>query len=131
VETINIFSLIGLGLIAAVMAVVLRAQRPEFSMLISIGAAALILGGVIAGMLPVMDHLRGIFDITDMPAPYIQVLFKALGLCFVTQIACDTCKDAGETAIGSKIEMAGKIAVLIVSLPLFTQVLNIVRMLLN
>ena len=130
-EPTNIFSLIGLGLIAAVLAVILRGERPEFSMLISIGGGVLILVGVLAGMLPVMDNIRDIFDMTNMPSPYIQALFKALGLCFITQIACDACKDAGETAIGSKIEMAGKIAVIIISLPLFSQVLSIVRMLLD
>jgi len=126
----NLFALVGLGIVAAIIAVVLKQHRPEFAMMLSIGAGVLILGGVLVGMLPVINQIRQIFSTTAVPQQYIQILFQALGLCFVTQIACDACKDAGESAIGAKIELAGKISVLVISLPLFTQVLDIVRMLL-
>ena len=127
----NLFALVGLGIVAAIIAVVLKQHRPEFAMMISVGAGVLILGGVLVGMLPVISQIRQIFSTTAVPQQYIQILFQALGLCFVTQIACDACKDAGESAIGAKIELAGKISVLVISLPLFTQVLDIVRMLLR
>ena len=127
----NLFALVGLGIVAAIIAVVLKQHRPEFAMMLSVGAGVLILGGVLVGMLPVINQIRQIFSTTAVPQQYIQILFQALGLCFVTQIACDACKDAGESAIGAKIELAGKISVLVISLPLFTQVLDIVRMLLR
>ena len=127
----NLFALVGLGIVAAIIAVVLKQHRPEFAMMISVAAGALILGGVLVGMLPVINQIRQIFSSTAVPQQYVQILFQALGLCFVTQIACDACKDAGESAIGAKIELAGKISVLVISLPLFTQVLDIVRVLLR
>ena len=127
----NLFALVGLGIVAAIIAVVLKQHRPEFAMMVSVGAGVLILGGVLVGMIPVVNQIRQIFSTTAVPQQYIQVLFQALGLCFVTQIACDACKDAGESAIGAKIELAGKISVLVISLPLFVQVLDIVRMLLR
>ena len=127
----NLFSLVGLGMVAAVLAVVLRQYRPEFAIMVSIGAGVLILGGVLIGMLPVVAQVQTMFDATAVPRQYVQVLFKALGICFITQIACDACKDAGESAIASKVELAGKIGVLVISLPLFTQVLDIVGVLLR
>ena len=130
-DNLQLFSLVGLGLVAAVMAVVLRQYRPEFAMVLSITAGALILGGILVGMLPVVQQIQAIFASTSIPPQYAQILFRALGLCFITQIACDACKDAGESAIGAKVELAGKIAVLVLGLPLFTQVLDIVRGLLR
>ena len=127
----NLFALVGLGIVAAIIAVVLKQHRPEFAMMVSVAAGALILGGVLVGMLPVIHQIRQIFATTAVPQQYVQILFQALGLCFVTQIACDACKDAGESAIGAKIELAGKISVMVISLPLFTQVLDIVRVLLR
>jgi stage III sporulation protein AD len=62
---------------------------------------------------------------------YAGILLRALGVCFLTQIACDTCRDAGEAAIAVKLEIAGKIAVLAISLPLFRQVLGFVSTLLG
>lgn len=127
----NLFSLVGLGMVAAIMSVVLKQHQPGFAMIISIAAGVLILGGVLAGIMPVINQIRAIFSSTAVPGEYVQILFQALGLCFITQIASEACKDAGESAIGAKIELAGKISVLVISLPLFVQVLDIVRVLLR
>ena len=127
----EIVSIIGLGLIAAVLAVVLRQYRPEYALLVSVAAGIFILYRVIAEMLPVLDEVRGILEHSAVPAEFIGILLKALAICFLTQIACDICKDAGESATASKIEMAGKVAVLGVSLPLFRQVLAVVYSLLG
>ena len=129
-ESLQFFSLIGMGMIAAVTAVILRQHRPEFAMLVSVAAGVFIFGGIISGMRPVVNQVRDIFALTSMPQGNIQVIFRALGICFLTQIACDACKDAGENAIGAKVELAGKITVMAISLPLFGQVLGIVRSLL-
>lgn len=128
---LNIFPVIGLGVIAAILAVVLRQYRPEYAMLVSLAAGVFILARVAGEVTPVVAQIRAITQEAALPAEYVAVLFKALGICFLTQIACDTCKDAGESAISAKVELAGKVAVLVVSLPLFAQVLTVVRALLQ
>lgn len=125
-DAMQIFSIIGVGVIAAALAVVLRQHRPEYAMLVSLAAGIFILFKIITWVVPVVDQIQSILETASLPVQYASVLFKALGICFITQIACDTCKDAGESAIAAKVELAGKVAVLVVSLPLFTQVLSIV-----
>lgn len=122
----EVFSIIGVGLIAAMLALVLRQHRPEYAVLVSLAAGVFIIWRTFDYIMPVVDQVQSILENASLPMEYSGILFKALGICFVTQIASDTCKDAGETAISSKVEMAGKIAVLVVSLPLFGQVLTIV-----
>lgn len=123
----EILSIVGIGLLAAAIAVLLRQYRPEYAMLVSLAAGIFILYGLLEnGVVPVLEEVRSILDSTAMPGEYAAVLFKSLGICFLTQVACDTCRDAGESAISAKVEMAGKLAVLAVSLPLFRQVLSIV-----
>jgi stage III sporulation protein AD len=123
----DILSIVGLGLVVAAIAVVLRQHRPEFALLLSIAAGAFLLFQIVSMLTPVVEEMRGMMGSTDMPAEFAGILFRALAICFLTQIACDICKDSGESAISAKIEMAGKVAVLAVSLPLFRQVLAIVR----
>lgn len=122
----DLISIIGIGIVAAALAVVLRQHRPEFAILVSLGAGVFILYKISANIVPVVEQIQSILTAAALPSGYASILFKALGMCFITQIACDTCKDAGESAISSKVEIAGKIAVLVVSLPLFQQVLSIV-----
>lgn len=127
----EILSIIGIGIIAAALAVVLRQNQPEYALLVSLAAGLFILLKVVGQAQPVVDQIQSLLSSASLPLEYSTILFKALGICFITQIACDTCKDAGETAISSKVEIAGKIAVLVVSLPLFGQVLTIVSSLIG
>ena len=55
----------------------------------------------------------------------MAVIIKSLGICYITQLAADTCKDAGEGAMAGRIELSGRVAVLILALPMFTALLQI------
>lgn len=122
----QIFTIIGIGVIATAIAVMLRETKPEYAMLVSLAAGFFIIYKIFGDLVPVVAQIESILSSNTVPREYAEILFKSLGICFLTQIACDACKDAGESAIASKIEMAGRICVLAVSLPLFTQVLSIV-----
>ena len=61
---------------------------------------------------------------------YIVVVFKCIGICFVTQLGCDICRDSGENALASQLELAGRAAVLIAAAPLFSAAAETVKTLL-
>ncbi len=119
------FSIIGIGIIAAILAIVLRQMKPEFAMLISLMAGVVILFAIIGSIAPLIEEIQNIMSAASLPTEYAQILLKALGICFITQLACDSCRDAGESAIASKVELAGRIAVLLISIPLFKEILTI------
>ena len=123
--------IIGLGLIAAVICVLLRQYKPEYAIVVSLAAGGMIVLMLLPDMLLVLREVERIVSGSIIDELYMQILLRALGICFITQIACDACKDAGEAAMSSKIEMAGKVAVLATSLPLFRQVLAFVGMLMR
>ena len=123
--------LVGLGVVVTLIAVVLRQHRPEAAMLVTLAAGIYILFRLTAYLVPVVEQVNSILGSTGVDGEYTGVLFKSLGICFLTQIACDACTDAGEGAMASKIEMAGRVGVLAVSLPLFGQVLSVVMALLQ
>ena len=116
----------GVAVVAAALATVLRQRAPEYALLLSLGAGVLILGAVIQAGLPFFEQVQALFEATGAQEEYVQILFKSLGVCFVVQIACDACRDMGETAIATKAELAGKVAVLVISLPLFQRILSVV-----
>ncbi len=123
--------MIGLALVAATLALVLRQYRPEYALLVSLISSVVLLGAVVAGAAQVVESISGMAQAANLPGEFTQILFKALGICIVTQLASDTCKDAGENAIASKVETAGKIAVLVISLPLFTRLIEITSSLIS
>jgi stage III sporulation protein AD len=122
----NITALIGLGLVAAVLSIILRQYKQEFGLYIPLIAGIIILTAVITAMRPVLDTVRKLMESAGMNNIYGETLLKGLAVCYLTQLATDACKDAGETAIAGKLELAGKIAIVVLSLPLFNNLVVLI-----
>ena len=116
-------SVIGFSLCAAALSVLLRLYRPEHSLLLSIGCGVGILIWLLEELAPLAEQIRRLSSMAfSGEAP--EILLRSLGICLITQIACDTCRDAGEGAIASRLETAGKAAMLLLAAPMFTQLLE-------
>lgn len=116
----EITALIVLCIITALLALSLRGQRPEFAMLLSLGCGVFVLlnllgqmKGILSGLERVMAGLSGQSDLTG-------IILKALGICIVAELGSQCCRDAGEAAIAAKVELAAKMALVLMSMPVFT-----------
>jgi stage III sporulation protein AD len=127
----NILSIAGIALTAAALAVMLRQYRQEYALIIGIAAGVLIFTIVLSNIQPAFDEIDTLLIRAKVDTQYGTILIKSLGVCFVAQLASDACRDAGETAIASKVELAGKFTVLLIALPLFGQVAELVLKLLD
>ena len=123
----NIIAITGLGITAAALSAVIRRYNGEYSLFISLAASLLILGAVITALSPLLGLINELTDASGADSGYIAVLLKALAVCYINQLASDCCRDSGETAVAGKIEFAGKIAVLLIAVPLFESILGIVK----
>lgn len=120
----EITALIVLCIITALLALSLRGQRPEFAMLLSLGCGVFVLlnllgqmKGILSGLERVMAGLSGQSDLTG-------IILKALGICIVAELGSQCCRDAGEAAIAAKVELAAKTALVLICMPVFTQLLE-------
>ncbi len=118
----NIVAVCGIVLIVAVVSVMLKKYVPEYSVIITIATGAVILIAMLSQFLPVVYQIKNLLGSSAIPGEYGLILFKALGVCFVAQFASDSCKDAGEISLSSKVELAGRLAIVIIALPLFEKV---------
>ncbi len=110
------------AVVTAILAVTLRRYHAEYGMLLSLLAGVGILAALLAVLPDVLAEVTALLDAARLPGKYAVILFKALGVCWLAQFAADSCRDAGESALASKVELAGKTAVLLLSLPLFSDV---------
>jgi stage III sporulation protein AD len=122
----NIMAVVGLGLVGTVLAIVIKQYRPEFGVYISLITGILILAGLLAVIRPVIDTIYDLAGAVQLSDIYGEVLLKSVAVCYIVQLASDTCRDAGETAIAGKLETGGRIAIILLSLPLFRSIANVV-----
>ena len=111
------------GLVGTVLALILGQYRPEFRMLVTAAVTLLLMAMVLEQLSPVLEQLRSTIELTGLTGDYAAILFKAVGICLLTQLAGDVCRDSGESSIASKIELAGRAAILLAAMPLIQEVL--------
>lgn len=118
----NIIGIAGLALVTAVIAVLLRRYNQEYAVVVSITAGVVILVQILANILPAIRQINDLLSAAQLSGEYALILFKTLGICFLAQFAADSCRDAGETALASKVELAGKLCIVLLALPLFEKI---------
>lgn len=126
----NIIAFVGAGIIGTVLSVVLKQYKPEFGMYITLITGMLMLGAAVSAVKPALDMISSYMEIADPDSEYAEILIKTLAVCYLTQMAGESCSDAGETSIAAKIALAGKIAVVLIALPLFEKLMEVIKQLL-
>jgi stage III sporulation protein AD len=73
-----------------------------------------------------MNFITSLLAKADVSSENDVILFKVVGICFLTEFTCDTVKESGLQALSGNIALAGKIVVLITALPMFTEIMTLV-----
>ena len=111
----DIIKIIGVGLIALIIIIIVKQYRPEFTMYVSVAAGIIILLLVMDKLSSIIDLLTNLANKTSVNNEFIFLLIKITGIAILTEFASSVCKDSGETAIASKVDMGGKIIIIAMS----------------
>lgn len=123
----DILRIIGIGFIGAVLSLILRQFRPELSMMIPVVVTFTIVFCILPYMTAIINELRVISEGAGIEYRYVSIVLKIIGISYLVSISAELCKDAGENAIAAKIELAGKLIIIFMSLPIVNRLLGIVR----
>lgn len=122
----NIGVLMALIIIAVILAVSLKGRNPEISSIISLGLGIAIIAICVERMKLIITRIKTISVNVDMDKTYIVILLKLIGIAYICEFAAGISKDAGYSAVASQIELLGKLTMLMVSLPVLGQVIDII-----
>ena len=92
----DMMAFLGVGIVGMTLAVLLKQYKPEYAPIVSLGTGVVVLLGVASGLAPVFEELGSLLESAGLPMEYGAVLTKSLGICFLTQLAGDACRDAGQ-----------------------------------
>ena len=122
----EIIKIVGIALIALVIIIMLKQYRPEYAIFISILTGVLILILVMDRLTGIINLIQSIEDKFSINTQFIALLIKITGIAFLSEFAVSICKDSGETAIASKIEIGSKIIIISMSIPIISSLLEII-----
>lgn len=127
----EIIKLCGFGLMAVVLCVIVRQLKPESAVFVNIAAGVMILISAVKLLSPSVKAIGELADSAGISGDFTEVLLKALVISYVTTLSADCARDAGESALGSKLELAGRVSIAALSLPVFTQLAGLITSLMS
>ena len=116
-----------IGIVGVILAVWFKTIKPEYGIMISVVVCIFIFGYSllrISDIIEIVDRLSGMTSIS-------KILLKITGITFVSEISSDIAKDCGYLAVANQVQIFGKLTVLVVSLPVFTELIYAVTSLLT
>ena len=122
----EIIKIIGIALIALIIIILLRQYKPEFAIYISLITGVIILVLVMDQLKGIVSLLQSLADKTSVNTRFLVLLIKITGIAFLSEFAVSICKDSGEGAIASKIEIGSKIIIISMSIPIISSLLEII-----
>lgn len=120
----EILQIVGFGLVAAVLIVLLRHQKPEVAMLVSIAAGVVIFLFVLDKVAAVVIVLKDLAARANINMLYLGAILKIVGIAYIADFGAQICRDSGEGALASKIEFAAKVLILVLAVPIVMAVLD-------
>lgn len=122
----QLMQIVGIGMIATVIIIILRVQKPEIAVQASIAAGLVIFMLLSSKLSAVIELLENYADKADIKPIYFTTVLKITGIAYIAEFGAEVCKDAGENAIASKIELAGKVMIVVLAVPVITSLLDII-----
>lgn len=120
----DIIKIIGVGLIALIIIVIVKQYRPEFVLHVSLMAGVLILLMIMDKLGAIIDLLTTLSNKTAINNEFLVLLIKITGIAFLTEFAVSICKDTGETAVANKVDLGGKVIIISMSIPIIASLLE-------
>lgn len=121
-----IIKIIIIALVSAMLSMITRQYKPEYSSLIAIACGVLIIAMLKDDIMAVVDAIHSSVKSLGIETSYITTLIKIIGIAYLTQFSASICEDAGERAISMKIELAGRLTIILMSAPIMFAILSLI-----
>lgn len=121
----EIIKVVGFAIFATMLVVILKEEKKEFAVALSVIAGVMLLLFCISKIDPIINMLYELVEKSGINSSFLVIILKVIGIAYLVELGKNICQDAGQSAIATKLEMAGKIIVVSISLPIFTSLISL------
>ncbi|MCF6465620.1 stage III sporulation protein AD [Clostridium sp. Cult2] len=123
----EIIQIVGIGIISTVLAVLVRRTiGSEFAIFISLVTGILIFFMILDKLVYVVETLSQLAKSTSVEFTYFTTILKIIGIAYIVEFGAQISRDAGEEAIASKIELGGKIVMMVLAIPILIALMELI-----
>lgn len=120
----DIFKIVAFGFTSLFIVLLFKNKRDDIATEISLVVGIIIFLFVLPKISIIVNFIQTLSNKANIDVYYLNIIFKVLGIAYITSFCSEICKDAGVSSIGNKVELAGKILILSLSIPILMAVLD-------
>lgn len=121
----DIFRIIGIGLVGGILSMTVKQYKKEYAVLVGLATVVVILFFTLDTLEEAISNVMFITEKSGVDTRYFVAVMKVVGVAYITQFGAEILRDGGENAIALKVELAGKIFILGLTLPIITEFLEV------
>lgn len=122
----EIVQIVGIGLITTVLAMILKEQKPIFAFLLALFAGMVIFLFLIGKISAVIQVLQEMAAQSGVDMIFFRTILKIIGIAYIAEFGAQIVRDAGQDSVAAKIELAGKVLILFMAIPIITVIMETV-----
>ncbi|NLC43965.1 MAG: stage III sporulation protein AD [Clostridiales bacterium] len=120
----NIMQITVIGMVAALLVLIVKQYRPDMAMLITMGSGILLILLLLGNINSIISTVEAMSQMANLDSIYLVTVLKVIGIAYIAEFGSQVCKDTGEGTIASKIELGGKILIMVLALPILTALIE-------
>lgn len=120
----EIIQVVGIGLIATFLVMVLKEHKPLFAYALAIFAGVVIFISLAGKISDIFQALQNLASRAKVDGIFFETIIKIVGIAYITEFGAQITRDAGQSAIASKIELAGKVLIMMMAIPIVTAIID-------
>ena len=127
----EILKIAAVALTGVILASVMKTVNKEITIYIILATVIILFLSIIDKLWEAFRFLEGIYDNVTYGRSFFPVIIKVLAVAYITDFTAQLCRDSGENAIGSKVELAGKVMIFYLAMPVLSAILELISPLLD
>ncbi|HEY8342246.1 MAG TPA: stage III sporulation protein AD [Calditerricola sp.] len=122
----DIIQVVGIGLVATVLILILKEHKPLFAFSLTVFTGVMIFFLLVKQIAAVVRVIERLAVQAEINLVYLETILKIIGVAYIAEFGAQITRDAGQSAIAAKIELAGKVLILIMAIPIVTVIIETV-----
>lgn len=122
----DIFKIIGVGLITAISALIVKQIKPEVSIVVGMAGGIVMILMLVDVFSNIIASFSSLINKSGLSSGIFSTVLKIIGVGYITEFSANLCADAGSSSIANKILLGGKIIIMMIAIPIVTNIIEII-----
>jgi stage III sporulation protein AD len=123
---VDMIQIVGFGLVVTVLVLIVKEQKAMMAFLLAAFAGIVIFLFLIGKIAEIIAMLERLADQSNVNMVFFQTILKIIGIAYIAEFGAQVVRDAGQEAIASKIELAGKVLIMVLAIPIVSVIVETV-----